>query len=102
MQPFVTKPVVALAVICAGLAACQRYESGPAPTGATAGSAGRPLEQRVYQQPGSAPVSAGAPTLSGGDTRGRPSIERSGPGSGNLGGSPQLEAPGTRGSRQGP
>ena len=94
------KPVAVLALACAGLLGCARYESGPAPTGATAGSAGRPLEQRVFQQPHSAPVSQGAPTLSGGDTQGRPQVTRSGPGSGDLGGSPQIEAPGTRMGRR--
>jgi hypothetical protein len=89
------KPAVVLAFACVGLVACQ-YESGPAPTGATAGSAGRPMEQRVFQQPHSAPVSAGTPTLGGGDTSGRPSVQRSGPGSGDLGGSPETQPRGTR------
>ncbi len=102
MQLRVLRLAIASVSMCAGLVACQRYESGPAPTGATAGSAGRPMEQRVFQQPHSAPVSAGSPTLSGGDTSGRPSIQRSGPGSGDLGGSPEIQPRGTRGSRSGP
>ncbi len=93
------KLAIASVLMCAGLAACARYESGPAPTGATAGSAGRPMEQRVFQQPHSAPTSAGSPTLSGGDSSGRPAVQRSGPGSGDLGGSPELQSRGTRGSR---
>jgi hypothetical protein len=100
MQLPAIKQTVVLAFACAGLLACARYESGPAPTGATAGSAGRPLEQRTFQQPHSAPVSQGAPTLSGGDTSGRPSVERSGPGSGDLGGSPEVQPRGTRGGRR--
>ena len=74
-------------------------KSGPAPTGATAGSAGRPMEQRVFQQPHSAPVSAGTPTLGGGDTCGRPSVQRCGPGSGDLGGTPEAQPRGSRSSR---
>jgi hypothetical protein len=93
-------PAVAAVSMCAALMACERWESGPAPTTATAGSGAPPREQRVYEQPHSAPVSAGTPMLSGGDTAGRPSVERSGPGSGDLGGSPETQPRGTRGSRR--
>jgi hypothetical protein len=94
VQPSAMKPAVVLALACVGLVACQ--PTGPAPTEATAGSAGRPMEQRAFQQPHSAPVSAGTPTLGGGDTSGRPSVQRSGPGTGDLGGSPATSLPGDR------
>ncbi len=96
MQPRALKLAITSASLCAALVACARYESGPAPTGATAGSAGRPMEQRVFQQPHSAPVSQGTPTLLGGDTSGRPSVQRSGPGSGDLGGAPETSRRGDR------
>jgi hypothetical protein len=99
MQVSAMKPAIVLAFACVGLAACQAWESGPAPTGATAGSAAPPMEQRVFQQQHSAPVSAGTPTLSGGDTSGRPSVTRSGAGSGDLGGTPELQPRGSRSSR---
>lgn len=97
MQRRALKLAIASAFVGAGLVACERYESGPAPTAATAGPGAPQREQIQYQQPGSAPVSQGAPTLGGGDTSGRPSIQRSGPGSGDLGGSPELQPRGTRG-----
>jgi hypothetical protein len=96
MQPRALKLAISSVFLCAGLAACERYESGPAPTGATAGSAGRPMEQRVFQQPHSGSVSAGTPTLSGGDTSGRPAVTRSGQGSGDLGGAPEVAPRGSR------
>ncbi len=96
MQSRAMKLAIAPVFLCAGLAACERYQSGQAPTAATAGSAGRPMEQRVFEQPHSAPVSAGTPTLSGGDTSGRPSVQRSGPGSGDLGGAPETSRRGDR------
>ena len=102
MQPRALKLAIASASLCAALVACERYESGPAPTTATAGSGAPQREQIQYQQPGSAPVSQGTPTLGGGDTSGRPSVQRSGPGSGDLGGSPVTQPQGTRGGRQGP
>jgi len=96
MQRRALKLAIASSALCAGLIACERYESGPAPTGATAGSGAPQREQIQYQQPGSAPVSQGTPTLGGGDTRGRPQVERSGPGSGDLGGTPELSPRGSR------
>jgi hypothetical protein len=96
------KLAIASAFVGAGLIACERYESGPAPTTATAGPGAPQREQIQYQQPGSAPVSQGTPTLGGGDTSGRPSIERTGPGSGSLGGVPEIQPGGTRGSRSRP
>jgi hypothetical protein len=102
MQPRALKLAIASVFVGAGLVACERYESGPAPTTATAGSGAPQREQLQYQQPGSAPVSQGTPTLGGGTTSGRPSIERTGPGSGDLGGSPEIQPRGSRGSRSGP
>lgn len=94
MQRRALKLAISPVLLGAALAACQ--PTGPAPTEATAGSAGRPMEQRVFQQPHSAPVSQGSPTLSGGDTSGRPGVTRSGPGSGDLGGSPETSRRGDR------
>ena len=102
MQRRALKLAIACVSLCAGLVACERYESGPAPTTASPGPGAPQREQLQYQQPGSAPVSAGTPTLGGGDTRGRPQVERTGPGSGDLGGSPAVQSPGSRGSRSGP
>ena len=102
MQRRALKLAIASAFLGAGLAACERYQSGPAPTSATAGPGAPPRQQLQYQQPGSAPVSQGTPMLGGGDTSGRPSITRSGPGSGTLGGVPEIDPGGTRGSRSRP
>ena len=96
MSPTAIKRLLTVASMGAALVACERWESGPAPTGATAGSAGTPLQQRVYEQPHSGAVSAGTPTLSGGDTSGRPSVQRSGPGTGDLGGAPATSLRGDR------
>jgi hypothetical protein len=91
-------PLAALAA----LAACTA-ESGPAPTTATVGQGSPPLRQQSFQQPHSNDASAGAATISGGDTQGRPQVTRdgstAGPGIGGV--PPQQRTPAARNTNKG-
>ncbi len=75
----------ALAAAAALLAAACQAPSGPP---ATFGGAEPPSRAVVFEQPHSAPVSAGTPAFVGstGEGRGQPVIVRGGEGSGQLGG----------------
>ncbi|MFC7692731.1 hypothetical protein ACFQY5_27285 [Paeniroseomonas aquatica] len=57
------RSLIVTLIATAALAACA--ESGPAPTGPTAGGGATPLQQRVLEQPHSANASGGTPTITG-------------------------------------
>ncbi|MDN3566111.1 hypothetical protein QWZ14_17210 [Paeniroseomonas aquatica] len=94
------RSLIVTLIATAALAACA--ESGPAPTGPTAGGGATPLQQRVLEQPHSANASGGTPTITGTNSRGQPIIER-GPAPGtDIGGTPSTPRPvGSRGDKGG-
>jgi hypothetical protein len=75
-----------------GLAACA--DSRPPIAGADPGPGSPAIQQRIAEQPHSAPVSQGTPSFTGatgsggGQGAGRPEITYGGPGTGTLGGVP--------------
>jgi hypothetical protein len=91
-----------LAILALGACESVMTTSGPPIAGESRGTAAAPITQRVDQQPHSAPTSAGAPSISGGNTSGMPQVERTTPGTGTLGGgTPMNRAPGSQGGGRG-
>jgi len=88
---------IILLVGAIGLAACTQSQSQAPMAGTSPGPAAPPLQQQSAQQPGSAPTSAGTPTITGATGSGRPQVGYSGSGMGSVGGvPPQQQMPNRR------
>ncbi|MBL6457067.1 hypothetical protein JMJ55_17155 [Belnapia sp. T6] len=93
---------IALVAALAALGACADARSGPPIAGESRGTGAPPLRQQVEQQPHSGNASAGSATITGTDGQGRPTIDRTGPAGGGIGGvGPAPRSPGSQGGGRG-